>query len=573
MIDEDSAGLRFAADKRFDRARRQAFIESVLGQLRGQPTSLLSFDDVRESLGLVPTSDRGLNEIPLDKIVGSVGRYRDFTRTFLPRDPSIRERWKRIYAAAQGMEGLPPIEVYQVGDVYFVKDGNHRVSVAREMGAKTIQAYVREFSSPVAISDDTDVDELLLRAEEARFLKHTSLDVLRPEARIQLTSPGYYDKLEEHIAVHGYFLGLEERRDVSWPEVVVHWYDYVYLPLIKIIREHGIVREFPGRTEADLYLWTIEHRYFLAQRLELEIDMQEAAKDFAARFSPRWQRVVERAQRSLVSTVTPDSLEGGAPVGQWRRERARLHAPNQLFAELLVLADDSEGGWCAIEQALVVAQIERATLYGLWMQQDEDSRREAFQSAFSQRCELADVTHRLIAQRGEPAEVIAERAAFVDLVVLGQTGSGRQAWDDLLNATVRRAAPPVLAMAGPCRPVSSALLAYDESPTSTEALHVAAHLAQHWQIPVKVVTVEEPRRASEDTLDRALAFMSEQGIETQGFFRTGPVADTLLTACQELGADLLVMGASGYSPFVELFVRSTLDRVVQQASCPILICH
>ena len=126
------------AEQRFDRARRQAFIESVMGQLRGRPTLLLPFEEVKTKLGLQPSSDRGLQEIPLDSIVGSVGRYREFTRSFLPRDDTIRERWKRIYAAAQGLRGLPPIEVYQVGDVYFIKDGNHRVSVARQMGTETI---------------------------------------------------------------------------------------------------------------------------------------------------------------------------------------------------------------------------------------------------------------------------------------------------------------------------------------------------------------------------------------------------------------------------------------------------
>ncbi len=578
MSDESNGHWIVAAGQHFDRARRQAFVESVIGQLRGQPTSLLPFEDVRDSLGLVPASDRGLHEIPLGKIIGSVGRYREFTRSFLPRDSSIKERWERIYAAAQGMQGLPPIEVYQVGNVYFVKDGNHRVSVAREMGAKTIQAYVREFSSPMPISADTDLDELILKAEAASFLKHSKLDELRPAAQIEVTSPGYYDKIEEHIAVHGYFLGLEERRDISWPEAVTHWYDHVYLPLVETIRTHGIIQQFPGRTETDLYLWIIEHRHFLAQRLGLEIDMQDAARDFAGRYSPRWQRVVQRAQRSLRDAVVPQSLESGPPVGQWRRDRAQSHAPSQLFADLLVLADDSEASWCAIEQALVVAGFEQASLYALWVgpSRDEQARRDAFHHALSQRCELAGISCKFIAEPGETVDLLLERAPWLDLIVLSGALPGVSSetpnWDTL-QAMLRHTAPPILAITGPCRPLTSALLAYDASPTSAEALSVAAHIGQQWEIPVRTITVDERWRTSRGTLDRAIAYLQERGVETEGFLRAGPIAETILSAATELDAELLILGASGYSPFVELFVRSTLDRVLRQASCPILICH
>jgi nucleotide-binding universal stress UspA family protein len=579
MSDEGSAHWTVTSGQRFDRARRQAFIENVIGQLRGQPTSLLPFEEVRDALGLVPASDRGLHEIRLDKIVGSLGRYREFSRSFLPRDESIRERWQRIYATAQGTKGLPPIEVYQVGDVYFVKDGNHRVSVAREMGAETVQAYVREFSSPVSIPADANLDDLILRAEEARFLNHTDLDELRPEAEIRVTSPGYYDKLEEHIAVHGCFLGLEEQRPITWPEAVVHWYDTVYRPLIETIGRHGILQEFPGRTETDLYLWIMDHRHFLAQRLGLEVDMQEAAKDFAARFSPRWQRVVRRTQRSLTDALTPDRLESGPPVGHWRQERAEHHAPGQLFADLLVLVDESEASWCALEQALVIARYEQASLYALWMGPSyvELDRQDAFRSALAQRCELAGVPCKLISEPAETPDVILERARWVDLVVLSEaltlTETLAPAWDPLVHTILRHTGPPVLAVTGPCRRLTNALLAYDASPTSAEALRIATHVGKHWDIPLSVLTVDERRRASRDTLDKAIAQMQGSGVQAEGLFRTGPVDKTILDTATELHTELLILGASGYSPFVELFVRSTLDRVLRQASCPLLICH
>jgi len=579
MGDEGDKYWMASAEQQFDRAHRQAFFEGVIGQLRGQPTALLPFDEVRDALGLVPSADRGLAEIPLSKIVGSVGRYRDFTRSFLPLDPSIKERWKRIYTAAQGMEGLPPIEVYRVGDAYFVKDGNHRVSVAREMGAEFIQAYVREFSSPVHISADTNLDELILKSEEARFLKHTGLDELRPQAHIKVTSPGYYDKLEEHIAVHGYFLGLQQQREISWRKAVTHWHDQVYLPLIEIIRRHAILDEFPGRTETDLYLWIIEHRHFLAQRLGLEIDMQEAARDFAAQYSPRWQRVVQRAQRSIIQVATPDSLESGPPVGHWRLKRAQSATTNELFANLLVMVDASEASRCAFDQALVIAGLEQARLNAVWTGslQDGSAERHDFEQDLTRRCQSAGVHCSFTAQPGESGEMLVERAPWVDLIVLGRpsplTSADDRSWDALLQTALRQTAPPVLASTEPCRGLLSALLAYDDSPTSVEALFVAAHIAQRWAIPVSVVTVSEPRRTSENTLAKAIALLQERGVEAEGHFRAGPVAETILSTATELGTDLLILGATGYSPFMQLFARSTLQVVLRQASCPVLVCH
>lgn len=148
------------AHRRFDHAKRQAFLESVRALLRGQPDDLLPFDDVQKQLALHITRERGLQQIPLDKIVGSVGKYRDFTRSFWPKDEKLRERWKWIYVAAHSFHGLPPVELYQVGEVYFVKDGNHRISVARELGNETIEAYVTEYITPVPVTVHTVESDL-----------------------------------------------------------------------------------------------------------------------------------------------------------------------------------------------------------------------------------------------------------------------------------------------------------------------------------------------------------------------------------------------------------------------------
>ena len=277
--------VRAKADDAFTGARRRVFFRRILGLFTGhQPGGLLSFEEVRDRLKIRGQHYVGLQTIPLDKIAGSVGRYQEFNRAFLPTQDFIRERWKRVYEVAHSLEGFPPIDVYKIGEVYFVRDGHHRVSVLKELGATSVEATVTELDTPIPLSADVDAEDLDLKAEYATFLQETSLDVLRPEERIEFTLPGQYRKLYEHIAVHRHFLGLREQREIPWTEAVARWYDEVYLPAVEVIREERILDAFPGRTEADLYLWTIEHRHYLGERSGEEVPLERAATAFSREF-------------------------------------------------------------------------------------------------------------------------------------------------------------------------------------------------------------------------------------------------------------------------------------------------
>ena len=153
-----------AETKEWRLARQAAFAQDVLAALTRRPADLLPFEEVRQQLQLHNVRYLGLRDIPLDQIVGSVGRYRDFTRAFLPRQAGMQERWRRIDRLTTTGGGLPPVELYKIGQVYFVRDGNHRVSVARQHGTPSIQAYVWEYESRVSLEPDTDVDSLLCKA-------------------------------------------------------------------------------------------------------------------------------------------------------------------------------------------------------------------------------------------------------------------------------------------------------------------------------------------------------------------------------------------------------------------------
>ncbi|MCL4297444.1 MAG: hypothetical protein KJ077_17025 [Anaerolineae bacterium] len=256
------------SNEEFSRARQRAFVEEWLNFFRGRSNNLLPFEEIKQSLQLQDAAYKGLQEIELDKIVGSTGRYRDFTRTFLPKNSTTEDRWRRVDAVAHSGEGFPPIEVYQVGDVYFVRDGNHRVSVARAHGAKTIEAYVIEYKTPVPVGPDDDLDQILLRMEHAHFLKETHLDQLRPNQNVVFTEPGRYRLIEEHIIIHKYLREIACGCEISNEEAVASWYDTVYLPLVELIHHRGVLRYFPGRTEADLYAWLILHRAVLEAELD-----------------------------------------------------------------------------------------------------------------------------------------------------------------------------------------------------------------------------------------------------------------------------------------------------------------
>ena len=252
--------LRNEGLNRFDTARSRAFWREMINLLRGKSAELLSFEDIRTRLRLRQESYKGLQEVPLDKIVGSVGRYRDFTRDFLPKKNEMKDRWSRVYAEASGFQGLPPIELYKIGDAYFVRDGNHRVSVARQLGAKTIEAHVTELPTRVEFTPGMSQEEIDLAAAYAAFLEETGLDETRPHhVSIRLSEPSRYNDLLGHVYLHQRIMELQEGREVLLKEAAANWYDSVYRPAITLIRKHHIMENIDDRTEGDLYLWLVDH--------------------------------------------------------------------------------------------------------------------------------------------------------------------------------------------------------------------------------------------------------------------------------------------------------------------------
>ena len=478
----------------FQHARQRADLERIVARLTGKSADLLSYDDVRRQLRAHLCTDLGLHNIPLDAIVGSVGRYTDFSRSFLPLQDHDAGRWARVKVAMTGLVGVPAIEVYKIGDVYFVHDGNHRVSVARQLDATHIEAHVVEVCTDVPLAPDVQPDELILKAEYAGFLERTGLKELRPGLDLTVTAPAKYDALLEHIEVHRYFMGVEQQREIGYEEAVTDWHDAVYLPVVEIIRERGILRDFPGRTETDLYLWIAEHRAALQEWLGWEIGSEAAADDLAAQHSPRPGRVVARLGGRLLDAVTPDELQAGPPPGAWR-----AGAQDRLFADILVPLDGSEGAWLALEQALLVAQREHARLQGLFVVSDESERAgkvaKGIRERFDWRCGELGISGKLVVRVGQVARQICDSARWAHLVVVSLAHPPAPRPVERLSSgfrtLVRRCPRPILAVPGNVSSMRRVLLAYDGSAKAREALFLAAYAACRWGTELLGVTVAE----------------------------------------------------------------------------------
>nr|WP_157449029.1 transcriptional regulator [Deinococcus peraridilitoris] len=283
-----------------ERARLAATVEDFLSVVRGVPNELIPFDWVKH---LAPHGEHqlGVQSIPVDSVIGSVDRYRDFSRHFLPKEHFLDERWISVRKAQLGGRELPPIQVYKVGELYFVKDGNHRVSVARRNGQKYIDASIIELDVRVKPEPDDTLRDLIIKGEYARFLSLTRLDELAPHHRlIRFTTPGRYDIVLDHIRTRQYYLSLKHEREVGWEEAVESWHRRLYARVTEHIEQHHVMRFFPGRTEADLYLWIMDHRYFLKQRYGFDVGSELATLDFVRHFRPRaWKRVGTRLQLLL----------------------------------------------------------------------------------------------------------------------------------------------------------------------------------------------------------------------------------------------------------------------------------
>ena len=564
----------------FRKARREASLQEIMQLVTRRREELLPYEEVRRQLKGVEGSREELKEIPLDAIVGSVSRYNDFTRSFLPRSAIDRDRWTGVRRIATGSTGIPPIDVYQIGEVYFVQDGHHRVSVARRLGIDPIQAYVKQVHTKVSLTSDIQPDELIIKAEYADFLEQTRLDKLRPQVDFSVTVAGKYQIITDQIDGYCYVLEQESEAEITYQEAVVHWCDEIYMPVVEVIQERNILRDFPNRTETDLFLWISENHDQLVEQLGWDVSMESTATDLSARFSPKPGRILSRFSDKLRSIVTPGQIKSGPSPGRWRQEK--LEVPQgRMFADILVAVTGTEPGWNALEMGLKIAWHENARVHGLHIlpsvQSERDSDVKEIETSFDQRCEAAGIAGKLAIEIGRPAETLVQRARWADLVVVPLT---RPPEDRLVSrlasgfrTLVQRCPTPLLAVPGEASGLKNAVLAYDGSLKAQEALFMAAYLAGFWGLSLAVVTVLESGRTSSDTLSSARQYLEAHGIQAEYVQATGSTAEVVLETAETYKSCLLIVGSYGSTPFKEVMVGSTVDHLLRGFQQPILICR
>jgi hypothetical protein len=252
----------------FSRARRSQLIAELGRRLRREPDDvalILPFDEVVDALGMVGETQLGLQSIPLDSVVGTVDRTRDFDRGFRPTTPRVRGRWQRIAAAQRRGESFPPISVYRIGDLHFVRDGHHRVSVAKSLGRKDIDAYVTEVRTRIGTGEALRLADLPVKDHERLFHERVPLD-REAHARVRPSDPWHYGALAEAVEAWGFRVMQERREYMDREEVARLWYEEDFLPIVEMLRSGGFIRS--SESDADAYMRVVAARYELLRTHE-----------------------------------------------------------------------------------------------------------------------------------------------------------------------------------------------------------------------------------------------------------------------------------------------------------------
>jgi hypothetical protein len=268
-----------SADAQFDfgRARRRRVLSSLAARLRREPGDvnvILPFEEVVAALGRRGERRLGLETIDLDSIVGTVDRRREFDRRFRPTSGRVRPRWERINVAQRRGDPMPPIDVYRIGELHFVKDGHHRVSVARALGHKDINAYVTEVLTEVGADRAITLRDLPLKSHQRLFHERVPLP---PEARdrIQLSDEWRYAALAEAVEAWGFRTMQQHGELMSRAQVAEAWFEEEYEPVVEMLREADLVR---GATETEAYMRVAALRYLILRTHEWDDHVIEAIR-------------------------------------------------------------------------------------------------------------------------------------------------------------------------------------------------------------------------------------------------------------------------------------------------------
>jgi hypothetical protein len=294
----DTGLPRADAQYDFSRARRRRALARVSARLRRAEdvNHILPFEEVAQALGRTGERRLGQQLIALDSIVGTVDRSREFDRSFRPTSPRVRDRWQRINLAQRKGQSMPPIDVYRIGELHFVKDGHHRVSVARELGFKDIAAYVTEVLTQVGAGREIRLRDLPLKGHQRLFFERVPLPD-EQRRRIHLSDEWRYAALAEAVEAWGFRVIQARREEMSRAEVAGHWFREEYEPVTEMLREAELIPK--GTSETEAYMKVAGLRYLILRTHEWDDAVIDAVRRDLASPGLEDDTMVRRLRREL----------------------------------------------------------------------------------------------------------------------------------------------------------------------------------------------------------------------------------------------------------------------------------
>ena len=568
---EDANTYRQALDD-FRRARSKAAMQRFWAGIRGRSLDLLPYDEISTKLRAVSRTDRGIKQVPLKDIVGSVNRIQDFDRNFLPlRDDDIY-RWAGVKTAMTSplAKGVPPVSLYQIGDAYFVLDGNHRVSIAKEMGMETIEAYVTEIKTKVPISRSLTSDELVQKAAYVNFLEDTKIDQILPGVDFSLHLIENYPLLKEHINVHQYYMGIEKNRPVSFEEAALHWYETLYSPVTAIIESSGLHHALRDLTVTDLYLWLLDQQNALQSDLGIELK-PENVLDYAAgkegiKSGSGWSTAEEQIMQVL--------LKGD--------EQPQNPYQDCLFQHVTVALSEDDPDWIALEQAILVDRCSNTAIRGVHVKSPGTQKlaveMDVYRQRFDQRLSEAGMRGKFFLREGGPASALLEFSLLSDLLVLKLSHPPAASLMDRIShgiiTILQQSRRPVLFVKEKPLAISSILLPFNGGQRSKEALYIAAYYAARYGCQLHLLLVMKGLDQDEVNRYYARTYLERLGVKAdyhQGSSES--LTADVVNLAETLSVSTLILGGYENTTILDRVFRQTIDEILAQVPIPVMICQ
>lgn len=562
---EDRNAYRKALED-FHRLRSKAALDRFWAGIRGESLDLLAYDEVSSKLRAVSQTNLGLQQVALKNIIGSVNRTSDFDRNFRPLSDGDSTRWADVKAAMTSpfTAGVPPVTLYKIGEAYFVMDGNHRISIAKEMGLDSVEAYVTEVKTKVSLSSSFTLEELAEKAALADFLEDTHLDRILPSVELSLNRIEYYPLLKEHIVVHQYYMGIDHKREVSFDEAAVDWYDHVYSPVVRIIEESGLRYEFPELTITDLYLWVLDKQQALLDKYGTSFKTENVIDFVAKQKGKQTKTVVTTADREMDMHVS-GMAEGSSDC---------------LFRDILVGVSHSDIDLLALQQAMMINRCKDGNIIGLHVKAETDFATEQteaeLETSFYQQLNEREMSGRFIKMTGNISKTLQEYGLLSDITVVKLSYPPGGAVFDRLGSGVitllQSSRRPIMFVKEVVAPVNRILLMLDEDEKSREAFYIAVYYAARYGCGLIIAMPEKDSKSSQDAFSFAKSYLDAIDLEFQSItLSSTSLVENLVSLIEENSISTVMMGGYRSTGLLGRLFSSNVDRVLELSPVPVLV--